>query len=528
MTRRPFHDISLERKFGRIYRQATAAAFFCSIVLFCIIAAGEYRSQFTAAAATEGKILSKNIEAALMFDDTEAANALLSSLASNGNIDAATVHDAAGKLFATYRRNGVAFDAKQPLVPPRAISYHLTHFDFHSDVVASDDINHDRKLGTISIRYNLAALHRRIILIVAALGVVFVISFLVGRAVITRKQRSIIGPIEHLTTAAKTISASRNYQIRIPVESSDEIGVLTDSFNEMLEQIRLRDDELNRSREELEAKVEQRTKELADHTRNLEQINEDLRNFVYIFHHDLRTPILNLTCYVEEVSAAIASAHRVIAKYESQMTAEDAASLEESLGGEAGFSLDVLRKSVSSVKSMYQAVVNIAQISSIKAKASEFRLAPLMQEVLDDFLPRLNDAGITLHQRNLPERITSDPDVLRQILSHLLDNAVKFTRDSREKIIEISGSETERGWSLSVLDSGIGIAGPERQKIFDLFKKGDHPGIIGAGMGLPYSRAFANCINATITVASEEGSGSTFTLAIPKPSGKESSYDAQQ
>lgn len=526
MARRPFHDISLERKLGRIYRQATAAAFFCSIVLFCIIATVEYRSQFIAAATTEGKILSKNIEASLMFDDTEAANALLSSLASNGNIDTATVHNAAGKLFATYVRNGVAANAHQLSKTPGTTSFHLTHFDFHSEVVATDDINHDQKLGTLSVRYNLAALHRRIIHIVAALGAVFVISFLVGRAVITRKQRSIIGPIENLTTAANTISASRNYEIRIPAESSDEIGVLTDSFNEMLEQIRLRDDELNRNREELEAKVEQRTKELADHTRNLEQINEDLRNFVHIFHHDLRTPILNLSCYVEEVSSAIASAHRVIAKYETQMTAEDAASLEESLGGETDFSLDILRKSVSSVKSMYQAVVNIAQISSIKAKAREFRLAPLVQEVLDDFLPRINDAGITLHQRGLPERITSDPDVLRQILSHLLDNAVKFTRDSREKTIEISGSETERGWSLSVLDSGIGIAEPERQKIFDLFKKGDHPGIIGAGMGLPYSRAFANCINATITVASQEGSGSTFTLNIPKPWGKESTYDA--
>ncbi len=527
MARRPFHDISLEQKFGRIYRQATAAAFFCSIVLFCIIATGEYRSQFMAAASTEGKILSKNIEASLMFDDTATANALLSSLASNGNIDAATVHDAAGRLFATYKREGSALDAQQQPQTPRGTSFRLNHFDFHSEVIASDDINRDRKLGTLTIRYNLAALYHRILWIVAALVVVFVISFLIGRAIITRKQRSIIEPIEHLTTAANTISANRNYQIRIPAESSDEIGILTNSFNEMLEQIRQRDDELNRNREELEAKVEQRTKELADHTRNLEQINEDLRNFVHIFHHDLRTPILNLTCYVEEVSSAIASAHRVIAKYETQMTAEDAASLEESLGGETDFSLDILRKSVSSVKSMYQAVVNIAQISSIKAKPSEFQLTPLVQEVLDDFRSRIHDAGITLKSRNLPERITSDPAVLRQILSHLLDNAVKFTRDSREKTIEISGTETERGWSLSVLDTGIGIAEPERQKIFDLFKKGDHPGIIGSGMGLPYSRAFANCINATITVASQEGSGSTFTLNIPKPSGKESTYDAQ-
>ena len=368
MARRPFHDISLERKLGRIYRQATAAAFFCSIVLFCIIATVEYRSQFIAAATTEGEILSKNIEASLTFDDTEAANALLSSLASNGSIDMATVHDATGRLFATYVRNGLAIDAHQLSKAPGAASFHLTHFDFHSKVVATDDINHDRKLGSLTIRYNLTALYHRIFLIVASLGMVFIISFLIGRAVITRRQRSIIEPIEHLTAAANSISASGNYQIRIPVESADEVGVLTESFNEMIEQIRLRDDELQRSRDELEAKVEQRTRELADHTKNLEQINEDLRNFVHIFHHDLRTPILNLTCYVEEVSAAVAAAHRVLAKYETMMTAEDAAALEESLGGETDFSLDVLRKSVSSVKTMYQAVVNISQISTLKAR----------------------------------------------------------------------------------------------------------------------------------------------------------------
>ncbi|GLI38539.1 HAMP domain-containing protein [Geobacter hydrogenophilus] len=525
MTRSPFRDIPLEQKFSRIYRQATAAAFLCSIVLFCIIATGEYRSQFIAAATTEGEILSKNIEASLMFDDAKAANALLSALSSNGSIDAATVHDAAGKLFATYRRNGVASATDQPPLTPEATSFHLTHFDFRSVVVATDDINHNRKLGTLTIRYNLTALYHRILWIVAALGAVFVISFLIGRAVITRKQRSIIDPIEHLTTAANTISASRNYQIRIPVESADEIGVLTESFNEMLEQIRLRDDELQRNRDELESKVEQRTKELANHTHNLEQINEDLRNFVHIFHHDLRTPILNLTCYVEEVSASVAAAHRVLAKYETMMTAEDAAALEESLGGETDFSLDILRKSVSSVKTMYQAVVNISQISTLKARPREFALPPLLQDVVADFLPRIEEAGITLDIAAVPERITSDPAVLQQILSHLMENAVTFTRDSREKVIEIAGRETEHEWTLSVRDTGIGIAEAELEKVFDLFKKGDHPGIVGSGMGLPYSRAFAKCINATIAVHSHVGAGSLFTITIPKPS-KERDYDA--
>jgi signal transduction histidine kinase len=343
----------------------------------------------------------------------------------------------------------------------------------------------------------------------------------VGRAVITRRQRSIIEPIEHLTAAANTISASGNYQIRIPVVSTDEIGVLTESFNDMLEQIRLRDDELQRNRDELEEKVAQRTRELANHTKNLEQINEDLRNFVHIFHHDLRTPILNLSCYVEEVSAAVTAAHGVLAKYESMMTAEDAAALEESLGGETDFSLDVLRTSVSSVKTMYQAVVNISQISALKARPREFELMPLLRQVADDFLPLVEEAGISLRLGQAPERVTSDPAVLQQIISHLMDNAVKFTRDSREKTIEIVGGETAHEWNLSVRDTGIGIAGPEQQKIFDLFKKGDHPGVIGTGMGLPYSRAFANCINATITVQSQEGAGSLFTITIPKPSVKE-------
>uniref|UniRef100_A0A831XEU0 histidine kinase n=1 Tax=Geobacter metallireducens TaxID=28232 RepID=A0A831XEU0_GEOME len=525
MARRPFHDISLERKLGRIYRQATAAAFFCSIALFCIIATVEYRAQFMAAAATEGEILAKNLEASLMFDDTAAADALLSSLAGNRNIDAAAVFNAAGDPFAAYQRPDTAPGIRlRPDAPKRTV-FHLTHFDFRTGIVATDHINHDRTLGTLTIRYNLTALYNRILLIVVALGGVFVIAFLVGRAVITRRQRSIIGPIEHLTAAANTISASGNYQIRIPVESADEIGVLTESFNDMLEQIRLRDDELQRSRDELEEKVAQRTRELADHTKNLEQINEDLRNFVHIFHHDLRTPILNLSCYVEEVSAAVAAAHRVLAKYESMMTAEDAAALEESLGGETDFSLDVLRGSVSSVKTMYQAVVNISQISTLRARPREFELMPLLQEVADDFRPRIEEAGMALRIGRVPERITSDPAVLRQILSHLLDNAVKFTRDSREKVIGIDGAETEQEWCLGVRDTGIGIAEAEQQKIFDLFRKGDHPGVSGAGMGLSYSRAFAKCINAAIAVQSQEGAGSLFTITIPKPSGKEG-YDA--
>src|SRR6185369_10631021 len=118
----------------------------------------------------------------------------------------------------------------------------------------------------------------------------------IGLLYTRRRQRYVVDPIENLTTTTQMISVNRDYSIHLKSAARiDEIIRLTDSFNQMMDQINKRDIEL-------EYKVATRTRQLSEYAKEMARTNEDLRNFMYIFHHDLRTPILTMTCYVEETA----------------------------------------------------------------------------------------------------------------------------------------------------------------------------------------------------------------------------------
>ena len=109
----------------------------------------------------------------------------------------------------------------------------------------------------------------------------------------------------------------------------------------------------------------------------------------------------------------------------------------------------------------------------------------------------------------------TDPDKLRQIILNLLSNAAKFTEDGE---IKISASRSNGSLRLSVSDTGIGIREEELQHIFEEFRQGymsNGQKYAGTGLGLTIAKKFANLLGGDITVESEVGKGSTFTVTLP-------------
>ena len=116
---------------------------------------------------------------------------------------------------------------------------------------------------------------------------------------------------------------------------------------------------------------------------------------------------------------------------------------------------------------------------------------------------------------DIPQRVVGDPGRLRQILMSLLGNAVKFTESGEVRI----SARTRADWvEVAVKDTGEGIAADEQDAIFEEFRQVDsnlsrrHG---GAGLGLAIARRLAEQMGGTITVESEPGAGSTFTLRLP-------------
>lgn len=147
----------------------------------------------------------------------------------------------------------------------------------------------------------------------------------------------------------------------------------------------------------------------------------------------------------------------------------------------------------------------------------KFELGELIEEVRDTIAPIAEGKSLEWKVRtskNAPKELRSDPEMIKRVLLNFLSNACKFTEKG-----SISMEVFGRGGSVvfDITDSGCGIDEDDLERIFDPFKRGSVMGTraSGFGLGLSIARMFADALNGEISVESEVGRGSRFTLTLP-------------
>ena len=167
----------------------------------------------------------------------------------------------------------------------------------------------------------------------------------------------------------------------------------------------------------------------------------------------------------------------------------------------------------------------ILDVAKVEAGRMELELEPVAVDELvrDTFAMLENTAevkGLTL-KLELPTHvalITTDEGKLRQILINLVANAIKFTNQGEVFIRVVTDPATHRPLSVTVQDTGIGIPTDRQLKVFDPFEQGDastRRQFGGTGLGLSIVKTFADLIGGTVSMVSEVGRGTTFTLTLP-------------
>jgi PAS domain S-box-containing protein len=156
----------------------------------------------------------------------------------------------------------------------------------------------------------------------------------------------------------------------------------------------------------------------------------------------------------------------------------------------------------------------------LELDSTEFELLPVVHGVASLFASRAFDRGVRLRvsiDPLTPTWVIGDPTRLRQILSNLVSNAVKFTERGSVVInVDAGGDDV----TFSVTDTGIGIAAGALDHIFEPFRQADSTTsgqFGGSGLGLAICRQLVELMSGRISVTSEAGSGSTFTVVIPLP-----------
>ncbi len=338
---------------------------------------------------------------------------------------------------------------------------------------------------------------------VIAVGVSGILLLLIVIVVISQ---SITNP---LTKLAKVTDHFARGEMDVPVpavNSTDEIGHLAKSFIYMRDELKKKMKELQQAYQELwdsktkleeynkslEEMVEQRTKEVLVEAKELSELKT---RFISMISHELRTPLYTISSSAEilELYNNRIKDHEKVEQFRRIQTAIDEI-------------LDLLNDVIS---------INKAEIGKIDLKIEEFDVVEYSKNIIDELSVRFSKKPRLIFT-NKSEKIiiNSDKKEIRQIISNLLINALKYTSVDKKVYYHLSFDKDIL--IIEVKDEGIGILEEDKEHLFEVFERGKNVGgIHGTGLGLAITKRSVEILGGEIFFSSKEQVGSVFIIKIP-------------
>ncbi len=318
---------------------------------------------------------------------------------------------------------------------------------------------------------------------------------LVGLAVAARLQRRIAGPVVALTEAMQAVRQSHDYRRGADVEADDEVGDLVDGFNDMLAEIRKRDQAIASHMAGLEQTVAERTADLEVAKNVAEAASGAKSDFLATMSHEIRTPMNGVMVMAEMLAAGeLPPKQRRFA--------------------------EVIAKSGASLLAIINDILDFSKIEAGKLELEALPTDPAdaVEDCLALFWERARAKGLDLAAHidpAIPALIETDPTRLRQVIGNLINNAIKFTETGAVMVQAQTRGDVLR---IAVRDTGIGIPSDKIPGLFDAFTQADQSTTRrfgGTGLGLAICRRLAEAMGGKLTATSEPGKGSVFALDLP-------------
>jgi light-regulated signal transduction histidine kinase (bacteriophytochrome) len=244
---------------------------------------------------------------------------------------------------------------------------------------------------------------------------------------------------------------------------------------------------------------------LEERTQALTRSNAELSEFAYVASHDLQAPLRKASAFAHQLKMHLA----------------------DKLDAQGADFMARLLRSVESMQSLIEALLQLARVTSSEAPKRRVSLSEVAAQVIEDLEPALSQSGAKVLADPLPE-VLGDPQQMRQLLQNLVGNALKFRRPEQAPVVRLRGRERPDGaCELVVEDNGVGFDMKYASRIFHPFQRlhsvKDYP---GTGMGLAICQKIVERHGGTISAESAPGRGSAFKVLLPSRSEAEAAASA--
>ena len=462
---------SVRRKTMAIALATTVVALLINAVALLAYEVRTLRETYLADLQTQAEILGRASAAAIAFKDQKGAVEGLSMLRARPDIEIAALYTADGSLFASYP-NKDSSDIPLTVGVPGAQVDGVRVSTFYPIIEQGE------MLGSVYLRAR-TGLKDRVLGYLGILSAVMTVALVVAWLLSAWLQRAVTQPLEAVATAARAVFEKRDFSVRAPKTTEDEIGTLADALNQMLADL---------EREMAERRGAEDALKAADRRKD---------EFLATLAHELRNPL-----------APIRNAAYIM-----QASKNDPAAITDGLA--------MIERQLNQMVRLVDDLLDVSRITTGKLTLRRERtdVRAVAQSALETIEPLIRARGHRLSVELPPDGmiIHADPTRLAQVFLNLLNNAAKFTDPGG--CIDFHVQVRDGELTVRVRDNGIGIAPEMIDELFEMFAQADHSlerSATGLGVGLSLARRLVELHGGTIEAYSDgHGHGSEFVVRIP-------------